>query len=334
MSSEAIIQTENVKKWFEVRGSFLGTLLRSQAKEYIKAVDGISIDVQKGEVFAIVGESGCGKTTLARLILQLEKISAGKVFFNNEDITSLSPADASALKTKIQLIFQDPYGSLNPSMRIGEIIAEPLKIHNVYNTIKEEDNKVKQAMEEVGLTPVEDFIKRFPHELSGGQRQRTAVAAALVLDPELLIADEPVSMLDVSMRGQILKLLLEIRERKKISIIIITHNLAVARQISDRIAVTYLGRVVETGNTQKILRNPKHPYTKALVSVVPVPDPTLKREKLVLTGEIPSPINLPIGCRFNPRCPFVIDACLREDPQLTPISELQNVACIRAEDID
>jgi oligopeptide/dipeptide ABC transporter ATP-binding protein len=323
-----VLETTNVKKWFEVRGNFLTSLVRSQSKDYIKAVDGISIDVRKEDVFSVVGESGCGKTTLARLILQLERITAGSIYFNREDISNLKPAEAKSLKTKIQMIFQDPYGSLNSTMRIGDIIAEPLRIHSVFDSLREEREKIKQAMEDVGLTPVSDFIKRFPHELSGGQRQRVAIAAAIVLDPELLIADEPVSMLDVSMRGQILKLLLELQERKKITIIIITHNLAVARQISNRIAVTYLGRVVETGATKTVLDDPKHPYTKALVSVVPVPDPNLIREKIVLSGEIPSPINLPQGCRFNPRCLFVKPECLEIEPELIEITSNQYVACL------
>ena len=326
--TESILSTDNVKKWFEVRGSFFSSLVRSQSSEFIKAVDGISLSIKRGDVISIVGESGCGKTTLARLILQLEKLTTGKIIFNSHDISNLKPKDAKALKTKIQMIFQDPYGSLNSSMKIGEIIAEPLKIHKIYSSFVEEEKKVKQAMEDVGLTPVSDFLNRFPHELSGGQRQRVAIAAALVLDPEVLIADEPVSMLDVSMRGQILQLLLELRKSKNITIMIITHNLAVARQISQRIAVVYLGRVVEIGNTQTVLNKPKHPYTQALVSVVPNPNPNAKKEKLVLKGEIPSPINLPEGCRFNPRCPFVKPECLEVDPSLKKIDSEHEVACI------
>ena len=325
---ESILMVRDVKKWFEVRGSFIASLLRSQSSKFIKAVDGITLEIKKGEIVCIVGESGCGKTTLARLILQLEKMTTGAIFFKNKDITLLSPDESKNLKTKIQMIFQDPYGSLNSRMRIGEIIAEPLKIHNVYDTAIMEEKKVKQAMQDVGLTPVNNFYNRFPHELSGGQLQRVAIASALVLDPELLIADEPVSMLDVSMRGQILKLILDIQRKKNLSILIITHNLAVARQISHRIAVVYLGRIVESGPTKKVLDDPKHPYTKALISVVPDPNPKRKKEKIILSGEIPSPINIPKGCRFHPRCPFVKSDCKNIDPILKPVSKDHEVACI------
>ena len=333
-NNNLIIRSENLKKWFEVRESFLSSLLRSQSKNFIKAVDGISIDIKEGEIFAIVGESGCGKTTLGRLILQVEKLTDGKMFFKNNDIDLMKPQQIKNLKTKIQMIFQDPYGSLNSTMNTKEIISEPLKIHKIYNSMKEEEDKVIQAMKDVGLTPVEDYLKRYPHELSGGQRQRVVIAAALVLDPELLIADEPVSMLDVSIRGQILKLLTEIRREKNITILLITHNLAVARQISDRIAVVYLGKIVETGPSRLILQNPKHPYTKALVSVVPNTDPSKNKKKIILKGEIPSPINLPIGCRFHPRCPFTIEKCRQNEPELDQISPNQSVACLRVNEID
>lgn len=225
------------------------------------------------------------------------------------------------------MIFQDPYGSLSNNMTIGEIVAEPLKIHNVYTSLSEVEERVLAALEDVGLRPAEEFATRIPHELSGGQRQRVAVAAALVLDPVLLIADEPVSMLDVSMRGQILQLLLELRKKKGITLVLITHNLAVARQMSDRIAVAYLGRVVETGVTKDIIDNPSHPYTKALVSVVPVPETGVKRERLLLTGEIPSPIDIPTGCRFHTRCPFAKDKCSMEEPELKEMPDGRQVAC-------
>lgn len=225
------------------------------------------------------------------------------------------------------MIFQDPYGSLSNNMTIGEIVAEPLKIHNVYASLGEVEERVLAALEDVGLLPAQEFAKRIPHELSGGQRQRVAVAAALVLDPILLIADEPVSMLDVSMRGQILKLLLELRKKKGITLVLITHNLAVARQMSDRIAIAYLGRIVETGETKAIIDNPSHPYTKALVSVVPVPETGVQRERLLLTGEIPSPINIPTGCRFHTRCPFAKDKCSIEEPELKTMPDGRQVAC-------
>jgi oligopeptide/dipeptide ABC transporter ATP-binding protein len=231
------------------------------------------------------------------------------------------------------MIFQDPYGSLNSNMRIGDIVAEPLRVQSRYASAQEELEKVKRSLENVGMIPAEDYIDRYPHELSGGQRQRVAIAAALSLDPDVLIADEPVSMLDVSMRGQILKLLLELRERMGITIVFITHNLAVAKQMADRIAVTYLGKVVETGDTKQIIDNPNHPYTKALVSVVPVPDPEDQREKILLSGETPNPIDLPTGCRFHPRCPFAKENCKEIEPELKLQADGRMVTCREGEEV-
>ena len=332
MSSDIILETRDIKKWFGVRSGFLSSLLLSKAKEFIKAVDGISIQVKKGEVFAVVGESGCGKTTLARLILRLEEPTSGEIWFEGQNISDMNQSEFKPQRTRVQMIFQDPYGSLNSIMTIGDIVAEPLRIHGIYASVQEEEEKVRTALGEVGLIPADDYLHRYPHELSGGQRQRVAIAAALALDPELLIADEPVSMLDVSMRGQILKLLLELRERRNITIVLITHNLAVARQISDRIAVTYLGKIVETGDVRQIIDNPNHPYTKALVSVVPVPDPLDKREKILLAGETPNPIDLPTGCRFHPRCPFAKASCYKVEPELKLQPDGRMVACLEEKD--
>lgn len=225
------------------------------------------------------------------------------------------------------MIFQDPYGALSNNMTVSEIIAEPLKLHNICESIEEEEKLVIQTLEDVGLRPASDFVDRLPHELSGGQRQRVAVGAALVLGPDLLLADEPVSMLDVSMRGQILKLLLELRDKKGITIVIITHNLAVAKQISNRIAIAYLGEIVETGETKLIIDDPQHPYTKALLSVVPVPEIDAERKRILLTGETPNPINVPPGCRFHTRCPFAKGKCSVEEPRLTTLPDGRKVAC-------
>ncbi|UCH05319.1 MAG: ATP-binding cassette domain-containing protein, partial [Candidatus Thorarchaeota archaeon] len=230
-------------------------------------------------------------------------------------------------RRRIQMIFQDPYGSLSNNMTVAEIIAEPLKLHKICSSIEEEEELVIRTLEDVGLRPASDFVDRLPHELSGGQRQRVAVGAALVLGPDLLLADEPVSMLDVSMRGQILKLLLELREKKGITIVIITHNLAVAKQISSRIAIAYLGEIVETGETRQIIDDPRHPYTKALLSVVPVPEIDAKRERILLTGETPNPINVPPGCRFHTRCPFAKEKCSVEEPSLITLPDGRKVAC-------
>ena len=325
--SDVVLETRNLKKWFTVRAGFLSSLLSEKSDSYIRAVDGVDLEIKQGEIFGIAGESGCGKTTIARLIMRLESITEGEIWFEGEKISAMNEGKFKEYRRRIQMIFQDPYGSLSNNMTIGEIIAEPLKIHNVYASAAEIEDRVIAALEDVGLQPGEEFAGRIPHELSGGQRQRVAVAAALVLDPVLLIADEPVSMLDVSMRGQILKLLLELREKKGITLVLITHNLAVARQMSDRIAIAYLGRIVEIGVTKEIIDNPTHPYTKALVSVVPVPETGVKRERLLLTGEIPSPIDIPTGCRFHTRCPFAKEKCSQEEPCLTTLPDGRQVAC-------
>ncbi len=325
--SDVILETRNLKKWFTVRAGFLSSLLSEKSDSYIRAVDGVDLEIKQGEIFGIAGESGCGKTTIARLIMRLETLTEGEIWFEGDKISAMNEGEFKEYRRRIQMIFQDPYGSLSNNMTIGEIVAEPLKIHNVYASAGEIEKRVLAALEDVGLLPAEEFAGRIPHELSGGQRQRVAVAAALVLDPILLIADEPVSMLDVSMRGQILKLLLELREKKGITLVLITHNLAIARQMTDRIAIAYLGRVVETGVTKDIIDNPSHPYTKALVSVVPVPETGIKRERLLLTGEIPSPVNIPTGCRFHTRCPFVKDKCSVEEPELKTMPDGRQVAC-------
>jgi oligopeptide/dipeptide ABC transporter ATP-binding protein len=327
MSTEYILETKELKKWFSIRSGFF-----SGVKDYVKAVDGISIEVKKGEIFAVVGESGCGKTTLARMIVRLEEPTEGEIWFDGIEISSMPQHEFRKYRTRIQMIFQDPYGSLNSSMQIGDIVAEPLRIQGVYASVEDELRKVKESLENVGMTPAEDFINRYPHELSGGQRQRVAIAAALALDPDVLIADEPVSMLDVSMRGQILKLLLDLREKMGITIVFITHNLAVAKQMADRIAVTYLGKVVETGDAKQIIDEPNHPYTKALVSVVPVPDPVARREKILLTGETPNPIKMPSGCRFHPRCPFATVDCVYDEPELKEQPDGRMVACREEEE--
>ncbi|MHA2023669.1 MAG: ABC transporter ATP-binding protein [Candidatus Thorarchaeota archaeon] len=325
--SDIFLETKNMKKYFTVRSGLFSSIFSRQEPSYIRAVDGVNLRIKKGEVFAIAGESGCGKTTIARLIVQLERLTGGQIWFDGIEISKLTHSEFKPFRRRIQMIFQDPYGSLSNNMTVAEIIAEPLKLHNICSSIQEEEELVIKTLEDVGLRPAADFVDRLPHELSGGQRQRVAVGAALVLDPELLLADEPVSMLDVSMRGQILKLLLDLREKKGITIVIITHNLAVAKQISNRIAIAYLGEVVETGETKQIIDNPKHPYTKALVSVVPVPEIDAKREKTLLTGEIPNPINVPSGCRFHTRCPVAKEKCSIEEPSLTTLPDGRQVAC-------
>ncbi|TFF92047.1 ABC transporter ATP-binding protein [Candidatus Thorarchaeota archaeon] len=332
MSDGYILEVGNLKKYFTIRSGLFSSILFNREPTYIRAVDGIDLKIKRGEIFAIAGESGCGKTTIARLIMGLEVLTDGEIIFDGENISDLTDSEFRPYRRRIQMIFQDPYGSLSNNMTVGDIIAEPLRIHGICESAAEEDELIVQTLEDVGMRPAEDFIDRLPHELSGGQRQRVAVGAALVLQPELLIADEPVSMLDVSMRGQILKLLLDLREKKGISIVIITHNLAVARQISDRIAIAYLGKVMEIGDTKLIIDQPMHAYTKALLSVVPVPELDVSRDRILLTGETPNPINIPEGCRFHTRCPFAENRCSEAEPELVEQSDGRLVACCQCED--
>jgi oligopeptide/dipeptide ABC transporter ATP-binding protein len=277
-------------------------------------VDGVSFDLQRGEVLALVGESGCGKSTLALTLLGLEHPTSGSIVFNGKDATFLNTQELKALRRKIQMVFQDPYESLNPTQTIEEIVSEPLHVHGLAQSAEQVKAKARQAMEDAGLKPADTYLQRYPHELSGGQRQRVVIAGALMLDPVLLLADEPVSMLDVSIRAEILNLLAELRQTKGISIIFITHDLGTVSYIAERIAVMYLGRIVELGPTIQVLQNPLHPYTKALLSVVPVPNPRLRKERIILQGETPNPIDPPAGCRFHPRCPVAVERCGVEDP--------------------
>jgi len=295
--------------------------------EHVHAVDGVDLQLKRGEVVAIVGESGCGKSTLALTLMGLEEPTEGRIVFESKEITHASEHDRKLLRQKIQMVFQDPYESLNPTHTIGEIVGEPLDVHGIVHTKAEREAKVVKALEDAGLKPADSYIRRFPHQLSGGQRQRVVIAGALVLEPHLLIADEPVSMLDVSIRAEILNLLADLRETRQISIILITHDLGTVGYSADRIAVMYLGRIAEIGPTHEVLTNPQHPYTKALLSVVPVPNPRLRRERVILQGETPNPIHLPSGCRFHPRCPVAIEKCKIEDPVFVEVGESHQAAC-------
>jgi oligopeptide/dipeptide ABC transporter ATP-binding protein len=294
-------------------------------------VDDVSFDLGRGEVLALVGESGCGKSTLALTLLGLETPTAGSVWFEGSDVTHASGAEQKALRRQIQMVFQDPYESLNPLMTIGEIVAEPLKVHGLATGKGERAGRVRQALEDAGLKPAGTYVARYPHQLSGGQRQRVVIASALVLEPDLLLADEPVSMLDVSIRAEILALLAELRAHRGISILFITHDLATAAHFTDRVAVMYLGRIVEIGPTRQVLAHPIHPYTRALLSVIPAPNPRLRRERIILQGDPPDPIR-PLGaltgCRFQPRCPLAQDVCLHQDPSLRTVGEEQEAACL------
>lgn len=324
MNQEYFLEVQNLKKYF-VAGK---PNLFSRTVRHVHAVDGVSLELKRGEVIALVGESGCGKSTLALTLMGLEKSTEGKIIFEGIDITHADEKSQKLLRQRIQMVFQDPYESLNPTQTIEEIVAEPLVVHKLAANAEERRDRVVRALEDAGLKPAEIYLRRFPHELSGGQRQRVVIAGALVLEPHLLLADEPVSMLDVSIRAEILNLLADLRVSRQISIIFITHDLGTVGYFADRVAVMYLGRIVEIGKMREVLENPRHPYTKALLSVIPVPNPRLRRERVILQGETPNPIELPSGCRFHPRCPLAAERCRVEDPSYVALSETHQAACL------
>lgn len=306
---ERILNVQNLKKYFPIQdGIFLHTVGQ------VKAVDGISFDVKQGETLGIVGESGCGKSTAARTILRLEEITDGNVWFDGEDITQKTRKELRALRPKMQMVFQDPYSSLNPRMTVGEIIGEAMLEHQLCQK-KELADQVAAVMQECGLQA--SYMQRFPHEFSGGQRQRIGIARSLILHPKLVVCDEPVSALDVSIQSQIINLLLDLQEKRNLSYLFISHDLSVVEYISTRVAVMYLGNIVEMAETEELFQHPLHPYTKALMSAIPNPDPTKKRTRILLQGDLPSPSNPPSGCKFRTRCPYAKERCAQEVPQYT-----------------
>ena len=305
-AGEVIIKVRNLKKYFELKQGFLSL---SKDVPVVKAVDDVGFDIRSGEILGLVGESGCGKTTTGRLLTRLEDPTDGFVFFLGRDIALLEGEDVKIFRRNIQMVFQDPYESLNPRTTVLQTIMEPLLNHNIGDTFEERVEMVVQALEDAGLAPAKEYLARFPHELSGGQRQRVAIARALVIKPKVIVADEPVSMLDVSIRAGVLNLMLDLRDKYGIPYLFITHDIAVARYVSDRLGVMYLGSIVELGETDKVIFEPKHPYTQALLSAVPVPDPEAKHGRIKIKGEIPSAANVPLGCRFRPRCPKAFRAC-------------------------
>lgn len=322
-----VIKVINLTKWFPVRLGFFDTVF-SRKKLFVKAVDGIEFKINKGKIFGLVGESGSGKTTTGRVLLRLVEPTGGKIYFNKKDITMLSAKELKALRSKMQIIFQDPYESLNPRMLIGDVVSEPLRVQGTFDTEGEVEEKVMKTLEDVELSPPEEFYYRYPHELSGGQRQRVAIARAFVLDPEFIVADEPVSMLDVSIRAEILKIIANLANKLNVAFLYITHDLALARHVCDDLGVMYLGKIMEKGPVDKVVYEPLHPYTKALIKAVPVPDPTARRSEAVIKGEIPSPINPPSGCRFHTRCPeYIGDICKKKEPPLIQIGKDRYVAC-------
>ncbi len=324
MINDIILEVRNLKKYFKAGRP--GWFARSD--QFIRAVDDVSLSLQRGEVIALVGESGCGKSTLSLTLMGLEVATEGDIFFEEKNITHASPPEWKAIRQRIQMVFQDPYESLNPTQTIEEIVTEPLIVHGLGSHADEHRERVRRALEDAGLRPAEDYLHRFPHQLSGGQRQRVVIAGALVLEPHLLLADEPVSMLDVSIRAEIINLLADLRNTRGISVIFITHDLGTVGYFADRVAVMYLGRIVEIGTMDEVLNSPKHPYTQALLSVIPVPNPRERKKRVILQGETPNPIDLPTGCRFHPRCPVAVVSCKSVDPHLVTLSDTHQAACL------
>lgn len=310
---EPLLQIENLKTYFDVSGGMFSK------KQYVKAVDDISFQIRRGETFGLVGESGCGKSTLGRTIVKINRPTAGRILYEGKDVMKLSAEEERDFRKKVQMIFQDPYASLNPRMTVGEIIREPMDIHHIFETKEEREARVVELLQIVGLKP--DHIRRYPHEFSGGQRQRISIARTLALNPDFVVCDEPISALDVSIQAQIINLLQNIQEEMGISYLFVAHDLSMVNHISDRIGVMYLGHMMEIGESDELYRDPMHPYTKALLSAVPIPDPDVakRRQRIHLQGELPSPINPPSGCPFRTRCPLADGKCAEERPGLRQV---------------
>ncbi|WP_420597515.1 ABC transporter ATP-binding protein [Deinococcus sp.] len=320
-AAQPLLEVQNLEKYFPIRGGLLSRVVAN-----VKAVNDVSFKLAKGEVVGLVGESGSGKTTAGRAILRLIEPTGGQVIFNGTDVTKLSKSDMRDYRRQMQIIFQDPFASLNPRMTVSDIIGEALDIHKLHQGSARTE-RIASLLEKVGLRP--EHMRRYPHEFSGGQRQRIGIARALAVDPSFIVADEPVSALDVSIQAQVVNLMQDLQEELGLTILFIAHDLAVVEYICDRIIVMYLGRIMEIASSRELNRNPKHPYTEALLSAAPVPDPTVKRQRIILEGDIPSPINPPSGCVFRTRCRYAIDDCAKIVPELREVAPGHFKACIR-----
>jgi peptide/nickel transport system ATP-binding protein len=322
-----LYRVEGLRVEFPVaRGLFAG--LRGE-RRFVHALDGVSFVLRRGEILALVGESGCGKTTTGRALLRLEEATGGEAFYKGLPLSAFSERALREYRRHAQIIFQDPYNSINPKQTIYEIVAEPLVVAGLVHGEAEKEARVVRALEDAGLRPARDYLFRYPHELSGGQRQRVCIAGAIVLDPDMIVADEPVASLDVSIRNDILKLMVAHKESRGVSYLFITHDLSLAWVISDRIAVMYLGKIVEIGETERVVAEPMHPYTRALISVIPVPDPSRRRTRTILSGETPNAIDIPSGCRFHPRCPEAMAECAVREPTEVHLGGDHYAACLR-----